>query len=227
MHYRLDPGVAEREHAHLEGDEQSCSPKSSDEMYAIVAGEVVMTVDGERAVLRAGDAVYAPAGTVHGVVDGSDAPAELILVFGPPRAERSRRRSRVVGLRRGAASGAPLPPGTGSCVGPLVPGPLDLRRQAGSSTDELRTLVGSAGADPTRVRNSWAKAKRSTGRARPGAHHAHPLVRQADVAAHHEAHRLFAVGIAPHAAPPIRAGTSVRHGVPKRCAVIETACSRR
>lgn len=86
MHYRLDPGVAEGEHVHLEGHEESCSPKSSDEMYVIVAGEVVMTVDGERAVLRAGDAAYTPAGTVHGVVNESDAPAELILIFGPPKA---------------------------------------------------------------------------------------------------------------------------------------------
>ena len=37
-----------------------------------------------RSGLRAGDALYAPAGSHHGVANESDAPAELILVFGPP-----------------------------------------------------------------------------------------------------------------------------------------------
>ncbi|MET0162651.1 MAG: cupin domain-containing protein [Microbacteriaceae bacterium] len=85
MHYRLDPGVSEGEHLHLGGDEHSCSADDSDELYVITAGEVVMSVDGERTVLRAGDAAYAPAGSLHGVANETDAVAELILVFGPPR----------------------------------------------------------------------------------------------------------------------------------------------
>jgi quercetin dioxygenase-like cupin family protein len=47
-------------------------------------GEVVMTVDGERSVLRAGDALYAPSGSRHGVANESDLPADVILVFGAP-----------------------------------------------------------------------------------------------------------------------------------------------
>ena len=84
MLYHLEPGAEEGTHHHLEGDDSSCSVKSSDELYVVVAGEVVMNLDGERTVLHPGDSAYAPAGLPHGVANESDAPAELILVFGPP-----------------------------------------------------------------------------------------------------------------------------------------------
>lgn len=85
MLYHLEPGASEGEHFHLEGDDGSCSTYSSDEMYVVVSGEVVVTLADERLVLGPGDAAYAPAGLPHGVVNESDAPAELVLVFGPPR----------------------------------------------------------------------------------------------------------------------------------------------
>ncbi len=86
MLYRLEPGAEEGEHFHLEGAADSCSTYSSDEMYVVTGGAVVVTLAGERHVLAAGDAVYAPAGVPHGVANESDAVAELVLVFGPPRA---------------------------------------------------------------------------------------------------------------------------------------------
>jgi quercetin dioxygenase-like cupin family protein len=82
--YHLEPGAEEGSHLHLEGDPDSCTVTSEEELYIVVAGEVVMTVDGERAVLRSGDAAYAPAGVRHGVKNESDAPAELVLLVGPP-----------------------------------------------------------------------------------------------------------------------------------------------
>lgn len=84
MLYHLEPGAEEGQHFHLEGDEDSCSPTSSDEIYVVTAGEVVMTAGDERRVLHAGDSLYAPAGTLHGVRNESSEPAELILIFGPP-----------------------------------------------------------------------------------------------------------------------------------------------
>lgn len=84
MLYHLEPGAEEGEHFHLEGDPGSCSAVSEDEMYVVVAGEVVATVAGERAVLRPGDAVYVPEGVPHGVKNESDGPSELLLLFGPP-----------------------------------------------------------------------------------------------------------------------------------------------
>lgn len=85
MLYHLEPGASEGEHFHLEGDAASCSTYSSDEMYIVTAGEVVVTLGGERHVLGAGDSAYAPAGLRHGVANESAAPAELVLIFGPPR----------------------------------------------------------------------------------------------------------------------------------------------
>jgi len=84
MRYRLEPGTAEGQHLHLEGDDGSCSPNSSDEIYLVTVGELVMMAGDERRVLRAGDAFYAPAGMIHGVRNESDGVAELILVFGTP-----------------------------------------------------------------------------------------------------------------------------------------------
>lgn len=83
MHYRLAPGAAEGEHLHQAGDPRSCSADSSDEIYVVTAGEVVVTSGGRRSVLRVGDAVYAPHGVIHGVVNESAEPAELVLIFGP------------------------------------------------------------------------------------------------------------------------------------------------
>lgn len=85
MLYHLEPGTEEGEHLHLEGHDDSCSAQSSDELYVVTMGEIVMVVDGERTTLRAGDSAYAPAGSLHGVANESDSPAELILVFGPPK----------------------------------------------------------------------------------------------------------------------------------------------
>lgn len=89
MLYHLAPGASEGEHRHLTGAADSCSADSSDEMYVVTAGEIVFTADGVDRVLRAGDGAYAPAGMVHGVRNASDAPAELVLIFGPPTTARS------------------------------------------------------------------------------------------------------------------------------------------
>jgi mannose-6-phosphate isomerase-like protein (cupin superfamily) len=88
MLYHLEPGAAEGDHRHLEGADDSCSVYSSDEMYVVTRGEVVMVLDGEERMLRAGDAAYAPHGLRHGVRNDSAEPAELVLIFGPPRSEQ-------------------------------------------------------------------------------------------------------------------------------------------
>ncbi|WP_194421585.1 cupin domain-containing protein [Microbacterium abyssi] len=83
MLYHLEPGAEEGQHFHLEGVGDSCSPGSSDEMYVVTTGEVVISSDDDQRILRAGDAFYARQGVRHGVRNESDAPAELLLVFGP------------------------------------------------------------------------------------------------------------------------------------------------
>ena len=83
MLYRLELGAEEGQHLHLAGHPDSCSAISEDELYLVIAGEVVVTVGDETAVLGPGDAVYVPEGVRHGVRNDSDAPAELVLLFGP------------------------------------------------------------------------------------------------------------------------------------------------
>lgn len=84
MLYHLEPGVEEGMHYHSD-DPGSCSPRSSEEIYVVTKGEIELIIDDERHVLREGDGAYAPSGVPHGVVNSSDQPAELVLIFGPPQ----------------------------------------------------------------------------------------------------------------------------------------------
>lgn len=85
--YYFEPGASEGVHRHDAEAADSCTVYDSDELYLVVSGELVMTVEGERTTLKAGDAAYAPAGTWHGIANESDGPAEMVLIFGPPRLE--------------------------------------------------------------------------------------------------------------------------------------------
>jgi quercetin dioxygenase-like cupin family protein len=85
MRFHFEPGASEGRHRHDATATDSCSPDDSDELYLVISGELVMTVEGERTTLAAGDAAYAPARTWHGIANESGAPAEMVLVFGPPR----------------------------------------------------------------------------------------------------------------------------------------------
>jgi quercetin dioxygenase-like cupin family protein len=71
--YCLSPGQAQRPHRH----------ESADKVYAVLEGEVVVVVGGERRTLTAGDAVLAPAGEEHGVENAGTAPAALLVFMAP------------------------------------------------------------------------------------------------------------------------------------------------
>ena len=85
LRYHFEPGTSEGVHRHDATAADSCTPEDSDELYVVIRGELVMTIEGERTILAAGDAAYAPAGAYHGIANESDAPAEMLLIFGPPR----------------------------------------------------------------------------------------------------------------------------------------------
>ena len=85
LRYQFEPGASEGMHRHDAASDDSCTPDDSDELYLVISGELVMNIEGERTTLAAGDAAYAPAGTWHGIANESDAPAELVLIFGPPQ----------------------------------------------------------------------------------------------------------------------------------------------
>jgi mannose-6-phosphate isomerase-like protein (cupin superfamily) len=85
LRYHFEPGASEGMHRHDATAADSCTPDDSDELYLVISGELVMTLEGERTTLAAGDAAYAPARTWHGIANESEAPAEMVLIFGPPR----------------------------------------------------------------------------------------------------------------------------------------------
>jgi quercetin dioxygenase-like cupin family protein len=71
--YCLEPGQAQKPHAHA----------GSDKVYAVVDGAIVVQVGGEEQELRAGEAVLAPAGQEHGIVNRSSARAAVLVFMAP------------------------------------------------------------------------------------------------------------------------------------------------
>jgi quercetin dioxygenase-like cupin family protein len=71
--YCLEPGQAQKPHAHA----------GSDKIYAVVDGAIVAQVGGEEQELRAGEAVLAPAGKEHGIVNRSSARAAVLVFMAP------------------------------------------------------------------------------------------------------------------------------------------------
>jgi mannose-6-phosphate isomerase-like protein (cupin superfamily) len=72
--YCLEPGQAQKTHAHV----------ASDKVYAVLEGSVVAYVGGEEREIARGEAVLAPAGSEHGIVNRSRERA-AVLVFMAPR----------------------------------------------------------------------------------------------------------------------------------------------
>ncbi len=71
--YCLEPGQAQKTHAH----------EGSDKMYAVLEGSVTALVGGEERELQPGEAVLAPAGTEHGIVNRSAARAAVLVFMAP------------------------------------------------------------------------------------------------------------------------------------------------
>ena len=58
-----------------------------DEAYCVTSGAEEFEIAGERQLVRAGDFVYAPGGTVHSFHGVSEQPAHLLVVDAPAHAE--------------------------------------------------------------------------------------------------------------------------------------------
>ncbi len=77
--WRLPPGGSEGMHTH-----PPAGPGALEEVYVLVSGTAVMTVEGETFDLAPGDAVLARAGAAHDVRNRGDDTATLLVVWGPP-----------------------------------------------------------------------------------------------------------------------------------------------
>src|SRR5438045_4965287 len=58
-----------------------------DEAYFIISGQARFTLDGREVLANQGDFLHAPAGTVHGFQDASEAPAHVLFFDAPAAAE--------------------------------------------------------------------------------------------------------------------------------------------
>jgi quercetin dioxygenase-like cupin family protein len=72
--YCLKPGQAQKPHAHADADK----------VYVVLDGTCRFTVGSEQADHGAGAAVFAPAGSSHGVENASEADARLLVMMTPP-----------------------------------------------------------------------------------------------------------------------------------------------
>ena len=71
--YCLEPGQGQQVHAHA----------GSDKVYAVLEGSVVAQVAGEEQTLAAGEAVLAPAGSEHGIVNRGALRAAVLVFMAP------------------------------------------------------------------------------------------------------------------------------------------------
>jgi quercetin dioxygenase-like cupin family protein len=58
-----------------------------DEAYYVTHGQVRFLLEGQEKVLRAGEFLYAPGGTLHGFQGDSDDPAGMLIMDAPAHAE--------------------------------------------------------------------------------------------------------------------------------------------
>lgn len=58
-----------------------------DEAYYVVEGEVKFILDGKERLVKAGDFIYAPAGTLHGFSGASAKPARMLVFDAPAHTE--------------------------------------------------------------------------------------------------------------------------------------------
>lgn len=76
--YCLMPGQAQKPHRHADADK----------VYAVLEGKVTVTIGQETAEVGPGQAVLAPAGVDHGVINsGPDNAALLVMMTPPPPAQ--------------------------------------------------------------------------------------------------------------------------------------------
>jgi mannose-6-phosphate isomerase-like protein (cupin superfamily) len=75
--WELAPGVTEGSHTH-EGE------RALEEIYYVLQGQGIMTVEDETVPIGPGDAVLVPPGVDHGLANTGSEPLRLVLLFGPP-----------------------------------------------------------------------------------------------------------------------------------------------
>jgi quercetin dioxygenase-like cupin family protein len=71
--YCLEPGQAQKPHAH----------EGADKIYAVLEGAVEASVGDEVATVSAGQAVLAPSGLSHGIVNRGAARAAVLVFMAP------------------------------------------------------------------------------------------------------------------------------------------------
>ncbi|MFN8635402.1 MAG: cupin domain-containing protein [Chloroflexota bacterium] len=81
--WELPPGATEGSHTH-EGE------RALEEIYYVLQGRGVVTVEGEEVAVGPGDAVLVPPGVDHGLVNAGTEPLRLVLLFGKPEPASAR-----------------------------------------------------------------------------------------------------------------------------------------
>ncbi len=72
--YCLEPGQSQKAHTHAD----------QDKIYVVLEGRGRFSLDGAESDLETGEAIVAPAGAAHGVVNDSGARLLLLVVVTPP-----------------------------------------------------------------------------------------------------------------------------------------------
>lgn len=71
---RMPPGTSEVRHFHRE----------SEQFFFVLAGSLVIDLDGELVMLDPGDGLHVPSGAVHQVINSSQEDVEFVVTSVPP-----------------------------------------------------------------------------------------------------------------------------------------------
>jgi quercetin dioxygenase-like cupin family protein len=81
------------------------------EVYLLLEGRGEICIDGERAELSGGEAVFIPSGAFHQLTNVGDAPLRMVYCYGPPGEVAHWRQELAGTLPRGGEEPPPLPEG--------------------------------------------------------------------------------------------------------------------
>jgi quercetin dioxygenase-like cupin family protein len=82
-----------------------------EEVYLLLEGRGEICIDGERAELSGGEAVFIPSGAFHQLTNVGDAPLRMVYCYGPPGEVAHWRQELAGTLPRAGEEAPPLPEG--------------------------------------------------------------------------------------------------------------------
>jgi len=73
--FRMEPGGTADPHSH----------EKIEHIFYVISGQLLLVCNGEKYILKSGDAIYIPPKTLHSAKNTANEPAVLIVINSPPQ----------------------------------------------------------------------------------------------------------------------------------------------